>query len=168
MKKIKLLIVSLSLITLLCTAFLTPPNIIGSYETYDLGYRFAFTLYADSTFMRPHLIEIVGTPTIAIGKWTVVDDTLIMRDSLSPDRYGKEYMTKFDTMIISERIDSLIYAVMELEERNPTIMKYKIINSDTLITEDKNIYVRIDTLILPKIFYEHPLMPKNEQTIPGE
>ncbi len=89
-----------------------------------------------------------------------------MRDSLSPDRYGKEYMTKFDTMIISERIDSLIYAVMELEERNPTIMKYKIINSDTLITEDKNIYVRIDTLILPKIFYEHPLMPKNEQTIP--
>ena len=75
MKKIKLLIVSLSLITLLCTAFLTPPNIIGSYETYDLGYRFAFTLYADSTFMRPHLIEIVGTPTIAIGKWTVVDDT---------------------------------------------------------------------------------------------
>lgn len=91
-----------------------------------------------------------------------------MRDSLSPDRYGKEYMTKFDTMIISERIDSLIYAVMELEERNPTIMKYKIINSDTLITEDKNIYVRIDTLILPKIFYEHPLMPKNEQTIPGE
>lgn len=162
MKKFKLLIVSLSLITILCMAFVTPPNIIGSYETYDLGYRFAFTLYADSTFMRPQLIEIVGTPTITIGKWTVVGDTLIMRDSLLPDRYGEEYMTKSDTIIISERIDSLIYALIELEEKNPTIMKYKIINSDTLIAEDKDIYVRIDTLILPKIFYEHPLMPKNK------
>ncbi len=145
-------------------ALVTPPNttdITGTYE-YRGNHWAAFILYADSTFIRPQLIEIVGVPEVYKGTWTIIGDTLIMTDSFQPERYAKEYLTKSDTIIISERIDSLMYAVIEMERKNPLKTKYKIIDQNTLINKYNEIYTRIDTLILPKIFYEHPLMQKNK------
>ena len=157
MKTKKLKFVAMLVMTTLCMAFTSPPDMTGIYEVNHNGYRHALILYTDSTFAEPILFsQLMGN--VSLGTWKHVGDSLILNEPYRPVMDDEEFeksLSEYSDSTANWLRDIRAQEEEEAKKYYPIITKYKIID-ETHLQEDEYdwIYTKVDSLRLSK-FYDY-------------